>query len=304
MEDYLRHQLKKKMVQSNRKMEHMSPATRLLEKHQEMADVQAALAAEMDEFSRVEERIQQREEDLKRKDMELQESLVKFNKFLQENDSKRSRAEKKAAQEIRLREAKEKEIEQLRQQIAEMTIKRTRITEVLRRDMRYQKYLEDVHEVAEEYPETKDILLRYDTLDATNRDLMERSKKCTEEHERYRQMLHAYTEAKTTEILGYNMQISVLQKELEAAEFTTLNRQSTMEALMAEAVKKRTVVGEITRACQNLLQRVLDMSSIKREETADTIQQLRIIGDYVSDLVSIVKAAPPHVRTQTLKFKE
>eukprot|EP00002_Diphylleia_rotans_P028961 TRINITY_DN585_c0_g2_i11.p1 TRINITY_DN585_c0_g2~~TRINITY_DN585_c0_g2_i11.p1 ORF type:complete len:138 (-),score=39.00 TRINITY_DN585_c0_g2_i11:402-815(-) len=133
MEDYLRHQLKKKMVQSNRKMEHMSPATRLLEKHQEMADVQAALAAEMDEFSRVEERIQQREEDLKRKDMELQESLVKFNKFLQENDSKRSRAEKKAAQEIRLREAKEKEIEQLRQQIAEMTIKRTRITEVLRR---------------------------------------------------------------------------------------------------------------------------------------------------------------------------
>lgn len=36
-----------------------------------------------------------REEILKNKDRELQESLIKFNKFLQDNDSKRSRAEKK-----------------------------------------------------------------------------------------------------------------------------------------------------------------------------------------------------------------
>jgi hypothetical protein len=36
-----------------------------------------------------------REEILKSKDRELQESLIKFNKFLQDNDSKRNRAEKK-----------------------------------------------------------------------------------------------------------------------------------------------------------------------------------------------------------------
>lgn len=38
-----------------------------------------------------------REEILKNKDRELQESLIKFNKFLQDNDSKRNRAEKKVA---------------------------------------------------------------------------------------------------------------------------------------------------------------------------------------------------------------
>ena len=40
---------------------------------------------------------------MKKKDLDLQESLIRFSKFLQENDSKRARAEKKAAAE-RLRE--------------------------------------------------------------------------------------------------------------------------------------------------------------------------------------------------------
>ena len=44
---------------------------------------------------------------LKKKDLELQESLIKFNKFLQENDSKRSRAEKKEKEEIKQRLVKE-----------------------------------------------------------------------------------------------------------------------------------------------------------------------------------------------------
>ena len=44
---------------------------------------------------------------LKNKDRELQESLIKFNKFLQDNDSKRSRAEKKEKDEIKQRVHKE-----------------------------------------------------------------------------------------------------------------------------------------------------------------------------------------------------
>ena len=54
-----------------------------------------------------------REEGLKKKDLELQESLIRFSKFLQENDSKRMRALKKAQDERKIREEKEKEVEQL-----------------------------------------------------------------------------------------------------------------------------------------------------------------------------------------------
>ena len=67
-----------------------------------------------EEFQRREATFQRREEMLKKKDLELQESLIKFNKFLQENDSKRNRAEKKQLDEKKQKHIKEAEIIRLR----------------------------------------------------------------------------------------------------------------------------------------------------------------------------------------------
>jgi hypothetical protein len=84
-----------------------------------------------------EEVFKRREEQLKLKDLELQESLIRFSKFLQENDSKRARAEKKAADEIKARLAKEKEIEQLSDVLEELRLEKERIHEVLEKNMRW-----------------------------------------------------------------------------------------------------------------------------------------------------------------------
>ena len=58
-----------------------------------------------------EEIFRRREEGLKKKDLDLQESLIRFSKFLQENDNKINKAEKKAADELKQRVQKEREIE-------------------------------------------------------------------------------------------------------------------------------------------------------------------------------------------------
>jgi hypothetical protein len=76
----------------------------------------------------------QQEEALKRRDLELQESLIRFSKFLQENDSKRARAEKKAADEVRTRQAKEVEIGKLVEVMDQLTEERERVDSVV--DMR------------------------------------------------------------------------------------------------------------------------------------------------------------------------
>lgn len=55
----------------------------------------------------------QREEALKRRDLELQDSLLRFTRFLQDNDAKRAKAARRAADEARLRAEKEVEIGQL-----------------------------------------------------------------------------------------------------------------------------------------------------------------------------------------------
>jgi CFAP73 family protein len=58
-----------------------------------------------------------REENLRKKDLELQEALVLFNKFLKENEAKRKRADKRAEDEIQQRLEKEKRIEGKQQQL-------------------------------------------------------------------------------------------------------------------------------------------------------------------------------------------
>ncbi|KAF1783113.1 protein of unknown function DUF4200 [Phytophthora cactorum] len=90
-------------------LDHVSPATRLLEKRRQMFEVQEALDAQKEEFARREDAFHRREEALRKKDLELQESLIKFNKFLQENESKRNRAVKRASDEVKQRMSKEQE---------------------------------------------------------------------------------------------------------------------------------------------------------------------------------------------------
>jgi hypothetical protein len=86
--------------------DHVSPATRLLEKRRQMFEVQEALNSQKDEFNRREDAYRRREDGLRRKDLELQESLIKFNKFLQENESKRYRAQRRAAEERKQQDIK------------------------------------------------------------------------------------------------------------------------------------------------------------------------------------------------------
>jgi len=61
--------------------DHVSPATRLLEKRRQMFEVQEALNSQKEEFQRREDAFRRREEGLRRKDLELQESLINLINF-------------------------------------------------------------------------------------------------------------------------------------------------------------------------------------------------------------------------------
>ena len=60
-----------------------------------------------------EEEFREREESLKRRDLELQDSMIRFSKFLQDNEAKRVRAVRKVTDEKKMRESKEREIEEV-----------------------------------------------------------------------------------------------------------------------------------------------------------------------------------------------
>ncbi|KAJ1485775.1 hypothetical protein T484DRAFT_1619896 [Baffinella frigidus] len=149
-------------------LEDVSPATRLLEKRRQMFEVQEALETQKEEFARREELFKRREEALRKQDLELQQQLIRFNKFLQENDSKTARAEKKAAEEIKLREQKEREIQELTVQAEELTKSKDQKKAELDKNLVYEKYLLAVLEESDDFVEIQDILKRYQTLQVTS----------------------------------------------------------------------------------------------------------------------------------------
>ena len=182
-------------------LDHVSPATRLLEKRRQMFEVQEALDAQKEEFQRREATFKRREEMLKKKDLELQESLIKFNKFLQENDSKRSRAEKKEKEEVKQRLLKEQEITKLQEALMQQKEQRRVMTIELDKMMKHQHFLESVLEHTEEFPEITDMLSRYETLDAAHSDLISRQVQAEEHNEAERHELTQFVRDKTDEIL-------------------------------------------------------------------------------------------------------
>lgn len=130
-----------------------SPATRLLEKRRQQFQADEALAAAKQQYATQarllgagemqggslpdvsgsathplstqphahppqEAVFRQREEALKRRDLELQESLLRFTRFLQDNDAKRAKANRRAADEARVRGEREAEIARLHAEAA------------------------------------------------------------------------------------------------------------------------------------------------------------------------------------------
>jgi hypothetical protein len=61
---------------------HLTAATRLLEKRREMVETQEVLSTQKEEFHVRMEALRQRRLDLERKEYQLKESLIKFDKFL------------------------------------------------------------------------------------------------------------------------------------------------------------------------------------------------------------------------------
>lgn len=71
-----------------------------------------------------------------RADLELQESLIKFNKFLQENEFKRQRALRRAEEEEAQWRKKDEEIQRLRKQLDEMQALSQALQQTLDRNIR------------------------------------------------------------------------------------------------------------------------------------------------------------------------
>ncbi|ACO65370.1 predicted protein [Micromonas commoda] len=243
-------------------LEHVNPTTRLLEKRRLMRETEETLDARKAEYKLKEQGFKRREEALKRKDLELQESLVRFSKFLQENDAKRTAAERKAAEEIKLRLQKEMEIRELTRMQENLRNDLDDAKDEVGRNLRYERYLTTVLEAPDgSYGEIQDLLNRHKTLRVTNEDLRARDAALNADADATRARLHAYTKRMTDERLNLNNDIAKLKKRLEAATLE-VERARKASAADQQSSRNRTLEhGRAVAAAENLFQRCRQRSN-------------------------------------------
>jgi len=240
-------------------LDHVSPATRLLEKRRQMFEVQEALDAQKEDYARREDAFRRREDGLRKKDLELQESLIKFNKFLQENESKRNRAIKRAADEKKQRELKEVEIDALRLKLAACGAEATQLADTVGRNMKYTQYLQAVQEeVEEDYQELGDLINRFVTLKDANGYLMAQQEQHEEQTDATRIEFATYAKTRTDEIFNGNNEVASLQQDLEDRVRVKQRLQNSVDDAIRATSHKTLVLGQVLLAVENLRQRCVE----------------------------------------------
>lgn len=236
--------------------DHVSPATRLLEKRRQMFEVQEALNSQKEEFGRREDAFRRREDGLRRKDLELQESLIKFNKFLQENESKRNRALKRAADEKKQREQKEVEIKKLEAQLKSTLREESILKAELEKNLKYQDYLDNVVQTMSKFfPEVSDILNRYNTLRAANNYLIEKQMADEASNESMMRDYSTFRKAKENQVLNVNNEIADMQEVLEQNININMRLQSDVDKATQESSEKVLEMCQILSSVSNILDR-------------------------------------------------
>jgi len=271
LDDYFRSAFRAKFLvkMPERDEKHVSPATRLLEKRRETEEVEHALAAQKEEFSMKMEGLEQRRQELERKERQMKLSLLKFDRFLKENDSKKARAEKKATEERVMIKQKESNITLMKDECVKLEIERDRLKKRSEKYNNFRNYLEKVLERSEDFSEPREIMTRYDTLITNLKDLTSSDLRNQHGIEREKQRFSKYLEDRSNEMLSCNNTLAQLQTRLDKAQADSVCWESKWSHIQNTAAKKTLMLGKIKHATYNLYQLVLRHSRKDLEEDED-----------------------------------
>ena len=222
-----------------------SQSTLLLQKKKEMAEVQQQLDRKKEEFRMRMQQCQEKEMELAGKQEQLKEGVRKFEKFLKENDAKRIRANRKALEEIKLKELKESEKQKMTKELEVQEKKRNELQHELASKQRYEHFLERVCDATEQFEDIPEVLKRYETLDAANHDLLSRMDEAQTGAEATSTTLAAEMKKTQTTALIVNSDIAEKQKGLKEMRIELQDAEEQMIRQADDAKEGLMELGEI-----------------------------------------------------------
>jgi len=274
-----------------------SQSTLLLKKRKEMREVDQSLENMKNLHKQRMDACEERRIQFEAKQAKMREQVLRFEKFIQENDAKRQRAESKAKQERKQYEDKLKEINALTAKMKSLEDEQQELLNLLVKNGRYKVFLERIVEEGElGYEEIFEILNRHNTLTEANADLVKHSAQLEHEVDDFRRNLQTLKTEKQNQMLVSTSIVQDLQAELEKMQMSVKSQED--DKLQVEDKKKDVSreMSQITQSIRNLYGRCYNTMRIKpvftgQKDSATLTElldyELDIILMRISDLVEI-----------------
>jgi chromosome segregation ATPase len=233
--------------------DNVSPATRLLEKRRQMYEVQDALETHKARYAKEEEQFRKKEEQLRAKDLQLQHQLFRFNKFLQDNEAKRRRAETRAAEEAAQIKQKDEEIDELERQLEENKLECKSLELDVDKNTKYEEFLERVKETdADNYSEIQDLVTRYETLESANKDLMDLQTQSEKKIEDLRSQYNNDRKEQEREEIEMRNKMDEMRSRLDEKQKARQHLQHEADAATQESSRHSLYFGQILMSVENI----------------------------------------------------
>ncbi|XP_058387466.1 cilia- and flagella-associated protein 73 [Diceros bicornis minor] len=298
-EEYFRPALQEKLPTKipQQNADQFPPVLRLLEKRQELADADQDLRAQKEVFQTTMAALKQRWEQLEQKQRELKGSFVRFDKFLQDSEARRSRALRGAAEERHRAGRQEAEALRLRIQLQELQRERARLQRRRERLEPCARLLGHVLEQLPEFQEVPELVARFSGLADMREALRLTARRRLAELEEARARLQRLRDARQDELLRQGQLRAQLLERLEAARERTLHWESKWVQIQNTAAEKTLLLGRIRMSALNLFQLVCQHQrqppALDVEDTEGQLEQVKLfILDLSSMLASLHQTEP------------
>lgn len=249
------------------------------------------------EYKRRMDSCEEKRIDFEKKQSRMREQVLKFEKFIQENDSKRNRADVKARQEQKLFQQNQTQLLSLQEKLEEMEMEQKVLLNKLVSNNCYKAYLERVIEADDQgYEEVFDLLNRYETLKDANKDLMTQVQRQDNDVDELRSRLQILKTDSQNHLLVANSKFQQLQKKLESVK--SCGKQEEEEKNTQEDRKKNTVreSSQVISSVRNIFARCLSSLKVnplihqgKDISLYESLEaNLDVVLDRITDLQSIL----------------
>ncbi|XP_056914144.1 coiled-coil domain-containing protein 42 homolog [Takifugu flavidus] len=271
--------------------------TLLLKKKAELDQVDEQLSRKRDEFTSRMEDLANKRSELKLKQQQNRETVMKFEKFVADNEAKRNRALKKyeAAQEENI--SKQSEIEELTEELKLLKIRQQVLKEKIGKYKIYEDYLlKTLDYFPSSYldhgsqPSVMSIIRRHEALSVTNRELRKRLGHAEEEVEQGSQQLQSMKREHNVKKLMGIKELSELQSELDSLKEE--NKQMEDKLLMQHGLSRDKVeeVGRLLMGINNLAEQCY-LTAHGPLQNMTVLSMMDMVKEYVTDKSETEKRA-------------